>query len=167
MPSGSVFYTRRRFRDWIITRLASDSVRDFIWFYYFPLFLWGWYGTFIAEPIVLVYSMMGSTVYLMWVSVPILSTTLALYGLYLRHGGSPAEQIDHKLLRRDWLGLCLQVAGHGLSFWMFLVYEVTGFIGMYWGQPVISLFALSSYTIGTFLLTLQCLYKLNLGRQYQ
>lgn len=165
--TGTIVVTRRRLREWLVLRLASDSVRDFIWFYYLPLFLWGWYGTLVAEPIPLIIDPMGPNVYAVWVSIPIFSTTMALYGLYLRHGGSPAADINHRLLKRDWRGLWLQVGGHLLSFWMFLVYEITGFWGMYWGQPVISLFALSSYTIGTFLLTLQCLYKIHVGRRYQ
>lgn len=147
--------------------IDSDSVRNFIYFYYLPFLLWGWYGSFIAFPIALIVDVMGQFAYNLWVWTPIPATICCLVGLWLRHGGSAMEDIDHALLRRDYLGLWMQFGGHACMFFVLLVFEITGSIGAYWGQPVISLFLISSYTLGVCVLALQCLRKLWRGRQYE
>lgn len=164
MTGGSVVYTRRRLRDRLKALMASDSVRNFIWIFYLPMFAWGWYGSVFAYPINLIYDTMGQAIYDVWVWTPIPATGCALVGLVLRHGGSPADQIQGRLLRQDFLGLWMQFGGHACMFVIFSVYEVTGVLGAYWGQPIISVFGFSSYTLGVFILAVQCLYKIRLGR---
>ena len=138
----------------------SDSVRPFIWLYYIPLMLWGVYATFVADPIPMLLSAMGPMLYEVWSITPILGTGAAMLGLWLRHGGSSFIDIHPPLLRRDWLGLWLQLGGHLSMCMVLLALEVSFISEAYWGQPIISAFALSSYCIGTFLLSLQCGRKL-------
>lgn len=151
----------------VLALIDSDSVRPFIWLYYLPFLGWGLYGTFIAEPIALIINEMGALAYNLWVWAPIPATTVALFGLYLRHGGSAAEEINHALLRRDYLGLWMQFGGHACMGIVLMIYEVTGIAGAYWGQPVISIFLISSYLIGVMLLAAQCLRKIWRGSRYQ
>jgi hypothetical protein len=146
-------------------RSRTDSVRNFIWLYYLPFFLWGIYGSGFAYPIELIVNPMGHVVYDLWVWTPIPATVVALGGLVLRHGGSPADEITGPLLRADFLGLCMQLGGHVCMFIVLAVYEVTGIVGAYWGQPVISVFLISSYCVGVGVLAFQCGYKLRRGRR--
>jgi hypothetical protein len=108
---------------------------------------------------------MGQTTYNAWVWMPIPATLSAMAGLALRHGGSALDEMSTPLLFRDWMGLFMQCAGHAAMFPVLLVFEITGVAGSYWGQPVISVFLISSYTIGVALLALQCGRKIWRGRQ--
>lgn len=150
----------------LLALIDSDSVRPFIWLYYLPFLLWGFYGTFAAEPIALIVKQMGQIAYDVWVVAPIPATIICLFGLWMRHGGSPAEKITHNMLRRDYLGLWMQFGGHTCMAMVLAVFEITGIAGAYWGQPVISVFLISSYSFGVFILALQCLRKLWRGRGY-
>lgn len=143
----------------------SDSVRPFIWLYYLPFLIWGFYGSLFAYPIDLISDVMDGWMYDLWVWMPIPATTAAMLGLWLRKGDVPVEDINATFLRQDWLGLRLQFGGHACMFAVLLVYEVTAIAAMKWGDPTISVFLISSYTIGCFLLALQCLRKMVRGWQ--
>lgn len=147
--------------------LDSDSVRPFIPAYYFPLFLWGIYGTFVAHPIALIVDQMGPLVYNVWLWLQIPATVVAMAGLALRHGGSSLAEMSNPLLFRDWLGLWMQFGGHACMHLVLLTFVITGVAGAYWGQPVFSVFAISSYVVGTAVLALQCARKLWRGFQLQ
>lgn len=143
----------------------GDSVRPFIPLYYTPFLLWGVYGTFFASPITLIVDQMSQAAYDAWVWMPIPATTAALAGLAMRHGGAALNAMSTPLLFRDWMGLYLQLAGHACMFLVLLTFEITSISGAYWGQPVISVFLISSYTIGVLLLAMQCARKIQRGLQ--
>lgn len=165
--SGSVFYTRRRVRDRLLALLASDSVRNFIWLYYFWFFVGSAHGTFWAYPIPLIVNPMGIWLYDAWVWMPLLAAPVALSGLALRHGGAPASEIRGALLRRDYLGLWMQVGGHGSMSIVLAVYIGTGIYGAEPHQPIPSVFYLCAYFMGVTFLFAQCLYKIVLARRYR
>lgn len=161
----SVFYTRRRVRDRLRALLLSDSVRSFIWLYYFWFFASATDGTFRADPINLIVDPMGQGVYDAWVWSPLFATPLALGGLALRHGGSPADQIHGPLLRRDFLGLYMQVGGHAWMAVVLAVYAGTGFYGVEPHQPIPSVWWSCAFFMGASFLSVQCLYKVRLGKR--
>lgn len=153
-------------RLWLINLLEKHGVSALWQFlYYTPFLLWGLYGTFAAEPIQLIVDQIGIQAYDLWVWAVIPGALAAMTGLVLRHGGSPAEAITGPLLRLDYLGLRMQVGGHAFMAIVLFIYEITGIRGAYWGQPVISLFLISSYCMGVPFLAAQCLWKLHLGRR--
>ena len=150
-------------RERLRSLLASDSVRNFIWLYYIAFFAWGLYGSFYAYPINLIIDPMGQPVYNVWVWTPLAAAPIALGGLILRHGGSPAAEIKGPLLRADFLGLWMQIGGHACMFVVLTVYITTGVIGLEERQPAISLFLFTPYAVSVALLAAQCVYKLRLG----
>lgn len=162
---GSVVYTRRRVRDRLRALLASDSVRNFIWIFYIGFLAWGFWGTFWAYPIDLIIDPMGIKVYDAWVWMPLLAIPTALLGLVLRHGGSPADEIDGNLLRRDFLGLWMQVGGHLCQAVTLAVYIGAGIYGAQHRQPIVSVFVFVPYLVSVLILAAQCVYKIHLGRQ--
>lgn len=145
----------------------GDSVRPFIWLYYIPLFFWGIYGTFLAEPLPIMEPVVGAGFYRVWTFLPIVATSTALAGLTLRHGGSSLASMSTPLLFRDWIGLWMQVGGHACMSLVFWSWEVGAISAAYWGQPVISVFALLPYAFGTAILALQCMRKLWRGEQLE
>lgn len=164
MTTGPLRYTHRPVRSRLLALLASDSVRQFIWLYYVCFLAWSIYGSFFAYPIVLIVDQMGQEVYDVWVWTPLVAAPVALAGLALRHGGSPADDIKGPLLRADFLGLWMQVGGHGCMFMVLAVYIGTAFYGAERGQPIISAICFLAYLIGVGFLTAQCIYKIRLGR---
>lgn len=161
---GSVVYTRRRVRDRLRDLLKSDSVRTFVWLYYFWFIFGSLDLTFYSYPINLIVDPMGQAVYNAWAWMPLIAAPIALGGLFLRHGGSPAEEIKGRLLRQDFLGLWMQVGGHACMTVVLAVFIGTGWYGRAPHQPVPSLYWLAAYLMGVAFLTAQCLYKIRLGR---
>jgi len=161
---GVVVYTRRRVRDKLLVLLASDSVRNFIWLYYGWFIAGSVHLTFFSYPIPLIERSMGTLVYDVWAWMPLFAAPVALIGLGLRHGGSPADEIKGRLLRQDFLGLWMQVGGHVCMAVVLAVFIGTGWYGREPGQPVPSVFWLSAYLWGVGFLAAQCIYKLWLGR---
>lgn len=165
MPERSLVYVRRPVRDRLRALLASDSVRNLIWVYYFWFLAWSVYGTFYAYPIRLIVEPMGQLVYNIWVWTPLVATPVALGGLAIRHGGSPAAEIRGPLLRADFLGLWMQVGGHACMAVVIGVFIGTGIMGAEPHQPIPSVFWMAAYFMGCCFLAAQCVYKLRLGRR--
>lgn len=165
MAHEPVVYTRRRVRDRLRALMRSDSVRNFIWVWYFWFFVSASDGTFRAYPIKLIAEPMGQGVYDAWVWSPLLATPLALGGLAMRHGGSTAEDITGPLPRLDYLGLYMQVAGHSWMAIVLAVYAGTGFYGVDPGQPIPSVWWSCAFFMGATFLAAQCLYKARLGKR--
>jgi hypothetical protein len=159
-----VTYTRHRIRDRVRSVLASDSVRNFIWIFYIGFLAWGLWGTFWAYPIDLIVKPMGQLVYNAWVWMPLLAMPTALGGLVLRHGGSPADEINGNLLRRDFLGLWMQVGGHVCMVVTLSVYIAAAIYGSEHRQPLISVFVFVPYLLSVVILAAQCVYKIRLGK---
>jgi hypothetical protein len=145
--------------------IDSDSVRPFVFLYYIPLLLWGVYAIVWADQIAFLQPILGPWLYTLWVWIPVPGTLSAMIGLALRNGGTANVEITSPLLRRDFLGLCMQASGHASMFLVLLAFEIGTISGAYWGQPVLSAFALFSYVLGTAILSLQCVRKLWRGEQ--
>ena len=160
-------YTRRPLRQWMREFILDDSVRGFVWIFYISFFVWGAWGTFYAYPVDLIVRPMGVAVYDAWVWMPLLSMPTALGGLVLRHGGSPAEDIKGPLLRRDFLGLWMQVGGHGAMAITLAVYIGAAIIGAEHRQPIVSVFVFVPYLISVVILGWQCIYKIKLGKAFR
>lgn len=154
----------RRFLVWL---LRTDSVRPYVYPYYVPFFIWGVYGSFFCYPIKIIVDVIGQLGYNLWVWTPIPATAIAMGGLILRHGGSPADELKGGMLKRDYLGLRMQLGGHVCMHVVLWVFCVTGMMGATWGQPVISVIILWAFVFGSGLLAAQCQYKLVLGRRLQ
>jgi hypothetical protein len=140
--------------------LDSETVRLFVWPFYFGLLAWGIYAVFWAEPPTLIKDALGPPVYNVWNWCNIVGTLSVMAGLILRHGGAPIGQLTNPQAERDYLGLILQTGGHATMFLVLLAYEVAGVMGAYWGQGAFSLFAIAPYVIGCLFLALQTLRKL-------
>lgn len=161
-----VVYTRRRaIRGWLRTILVSDSVRRFIWVYYFWFIVASLDLTFYSYPIVLIVDQMGQIVYNAWAWTPLVAAPVALAGLVLRYGGSPEEAIPTPLLRRDFLGLWMQIGGHACMTVVLAVYIGTAWYGRASHQPIPSVYWLAAYLMGVGFLAAQCVYKVILGRK--
>jgi hypothetical protein len=165
IEGGSVVYVRRRVRDKLLALLASDSVRTLVWLYYFWFIVGSLDLITYSDPIKLIVDPMGLLIYEVWAWMPLFAAPFALIGLYLRHGGSPADEIDGRLLRQDFLGLWMQVGGHACMTVVLGVYIGTGWYGRDPHQAVPSIYWLSAYFMGVAFLTAQCLYKIRLGRR--
>jgi hypothetical protein len=146
--------------------LRSDSVRTFVWLYYAWFIAASIHLTFFAYPVTLIVEPMGLMVYDAWAWMPLLAAPVALTGLALRHGGSTAEDVHPGLLRRDFLGLWMQVGGHACMTVVLAVFIGTGWYGKEPGQPVPSVFWLCAYLMGVGFLTAQCVYKVGLGTRW-
>lgn len=164
---SSVVYARRPVRDRLRELIRSDSVRNFIWLYYFWFIVGSLDLTFYSYPINLIVNPMGQWIYNAWAWMPLIAAPVALAGLWLRHGGSPADQIHGRLLRQDFLGLWMQIGGHACMTVVLGVFIVTAWIGRAPHQPIASAYWLMAYFMGVAFLTAQCLYKVNIGRGRQ
>lgn len=160
----SVVLRRRPIRNWFKEILRSDSVRSFVWLYYFWFIVASIHLSFFSYPVSLIIEPMGQMVYDAWAWMPLLAAPVALGGLALRHGGSPADEIRGQLLRRDFLGLWMQVGGHACMTVVLAVFIGTGWYGAEPGQPTPSVYWLCAYLMGVAFLTAQCAYKIMLGR---
>jgi hypothetical protein len=160
-----VVYTRRRVRDVLRELLTSDSVKTFVWVYYFWFIAASQDLTFYSYPIVLIVDQMGQIVYNAWAWTPLVAAPVALVGVFLRYGGSPEEAIPRPLLRRDFLGLWMQIGGHGCMAVVLAVYIGTAWYGRAPHQPIPSVYWLSAYLMGVGFLAAQCVYKVILGRK--
>lgn len=167
MNGGPVIYTRRRVRDRLLALLASDSVRNFIWLYYFWFIVGSVQLTFFDYPVGLIVDPMGLIVYDAWAWMPLFACPVALAGLVLRYGGSPADEIRGRVLRRDFLGLYMQVGGHGCMAVVIAIFIGTAIYGEAPGQPVPSASWLCAYLMGVAFLTAQSYYKVRLARRYR
>jgi hypothetical protein len=166
----------RSFWEWFWHRIDSDSVRPFITLYYAPLIVFS-IAAAIFVPLYIHNPAVGDMPILWWVWVQLVSTTATLGGLWLRHGDMPVAEMNTWLLRRDWLGLCLQTAGHAAMCMMLLEFEIAvvrvllsgvlpitdPIMGLIWLLQAYAAAALASYVAGTALLTLQCLRKIHKG----
>lgn len=147
--------------------IDSDSVRVFIPFYYLFLLIASLYLGLFAYPIDLIVRPMGQLVYNAWVWLQLPATTMALGGLWLRHGGSAVADISNRLLFRDWMGLWMQLGGHACMCLVLTTFVLTAIVGAVWGQPIYGPIGYIAFVIGTFVLSLQCARKLRRGFQIE
>ena len=163
MSSDSVVYTRHRVRDVLRKLLRSDSVRNLIWVYYFWFIVGSIHLAFFSYPIRIIVGAMGQFVYNAWAWMPLVAAPVALIGLAIRHGGSPVDDIQGRLLRQDFLGLWMQIGGHGLMCIVLAVYIGTAIYGADPHQPIPSAYWLCAYLMGCGFLAMQCFYKVLIG----
>jgi hypothetical protein len=156
--------------------LEDDSVRRFVPVYYAPWLTWAIFATFWFPPVGIIQEAMGHTVYTLWVWITIPGTLAPMIGLVLRHGGSSFADMTKPLLLQDWMGLVMQATGHAVMCVMLVLLEYSAIVGaidymttqgLYAGMTILVAFLLSSYMIGTFWLSMQCLRKLWKGEQLQ
>jgi hypothetical protein len=154
----------------------SDSVRPFVSMYYIPWLLWALLATFLFPPVAIIETTMGHTVYVAWTWIAIPGTLASMAGLAMRHGGGDIHDMTTPLLLRDFMGLVLQATGHAVMCILLLLFEicaVAGVIdykatqGVYAGMTILVAFLLSSYMVGTALLSLNSLRKLYKGEQFK
>jgi hypothetical protein len=156
--------------------IDSDSVRPFVYLYYAPLLIFSAIAAVLVPLYIRTHSV-GDIPIFWWVWVQLISTNAAMGGLWLRHGDMPVSEMNTWLLRRDWLGLCLQTAGHAAMCMMLLEWEIAvvkvllsgglpitdPITGLIWLLLAYAAAAIASYVIGTAFLTLQCLRKIHVG----
>lgn len=148
--------------------IESDSVRPFISLYYTPWLAWAILATFWFPPVSIIQESMGHAGYVGWVWATIPATLVPMIGLAMRHGGSSVEDMTTPLLVRDWFGLFLQWGGHACACVLLVLFEISAVMGAlnyegpspYAGMTIFVAFLLSAYTLGTGLLSVQCLRKI-------
>jgi hypothetical protein len=140
--------------------LDSESVRLFVWPYYFFLLLWGIYASIWAQPISIVEPALGHWFYNFWVWMQIPGTLSVMIGLVLRHGGKSVFEMTSPALFRDYLGLWMQFGGHSCMGFILAAYEIAAIRTAYWGQAVFSIFAIAPFVLGCAFLALQTARKL-------
>lgn len=140
--------------------LDSETVRLFVWPFYFGLFCWGVYGSVWAQPLALVEDTMGHVFYDLWVWTCLAGTLTVLTGLAMRHGGKSITEMTGPMLLSDYIGLWMQVGGHICMGLVLFAFEVAAIDGSYFGEAVFSVFAIAPYTLGCAFLALQTLRKL-------
>lgn len=154
--------------------IENDSVRPFISMYYMPWLVWAVLATFWFPPVSIIETAMGHQVYVAWVWVTIPGTLAPMVGMALRHGGSPYAAIATPLLFADWMGLVMQATGHAVMCVLLVLFEYSAIVGvldymkdqgLYAGMTILVAFLLSSYMLGTGLLSAQCLRKMWKGEQ--
>jgi hypothetical protein len=133
--------------------LLTDQVQPFVWIFYSPLLVWGFYGAFFAAPATYVQPVMGDTVYDLWVWLHILGTLLVMCGLSIE-----ARAESPKRLKR--IGLQLQTCGNAGVFFVLLAYEVSAIYTVHWGQGAYSILVVSPYIVGCLLLSARGLTQL-------
>lgn len=159
------YIARRPLREWMRGMLMSDSVRNFIWVYYLWFILGSLDLTFYSYPINLIVEPMGQLVYDAWAWMPLIAAPIAMAGLWLRHGGSPADEITGFEKRLDFLGLWMQIGGHATMSLVLAVFIGTAWYGRAPHQPIPSAYWLSAYFMGVTFLAVQCYYKVHLGKK--
>lgn len=154
--------------------LENDSVRPFVSMYYAPWLVWAVLAVFWFPPVTIIETVMGHQVYVAWVWLAIPGTLAPMIGMALRHGGSAYEDMTRPLLFADWMGLWMQATGHAVMCVLLVLFEysaITGALdykatqGLYAGMTILVAFLLSSYMLGTALLSAQCLRKIWKGEQ--
>lgn len=160
----AVVFRHRPIRNWMKELLRSDSVRNFVWLYYAWFIIASIHLTFFSYPVSLIVEPMGLVVYDAWAWMPLFAAPAALGGLALRRGGTSPDAIHGQLLRRDFLGLWMQVGGHACMTVVLAVFIGTALYGAEPGQPTPSAYWLGAYLMGVLFLTAQCAYKIVLGR---
>lgn len=150
---------------WFWRQLDSESVRLFVWPFYFGLLCWGIYATIWAWPLSVVEPVMGHSVYLVWLWLHIPGTLFVMVGLILRHGGKPIDEMGPILLFGDYLGLHMQRGGHICMCLLLFMYEASIVAGSFWGQPLYSFFAIAPYVAGCAFLALQTHRKIRHGER--
>jgi len=127
----------------VVEALDNKEVRRFVWLWYFPLFLWGIYGTFLASPNATVEPIMGHMVYNLWVWLCLLATSWVMVALTLRSETG------------EYIGLWMQAGGHFAMFWVVLTFWVCAIVGTPWGAGSFGIFALSALPVGCLWLSAQ------------
>lgn len=140
-------------------------MRPFIWLYYGTLLIFGIFAVIFPQATILIQLEMGTLYTRFWVLADLCGTTLAMVGLALRRGGTTLAEMSTPLLRRGWLGLLMQLGGHTAMVPVLLIFEISAVRSPYFWWVVIAVFALAAYVMGCTLLALQCLRKLQRGRQ--
>jgi len=142
--------------------------------YYGPLLAFSIFAA-VTLPTIGAHPVVAGLPILAWVWAQTGATTAAMGGLWLRRSTAPVADMNMWGLRRDWLGLCLQATGHAVMCTMLAEFEVAviKFMGslpipsLIWWLLAFGVAAISPYVIGTFFLTLQCVYKIDKGRKLQ
>lgn len=164
-----------RIKAWWQRKLLSDSVREFVPHYNAAWLTWAVLATALLPAVPTVSEAMGIGAYWWWTWLAIPANLLPIVGLKMRHGGSAIQDMSKRLLMRDWFGLVFQAAGHALGCFLLLMFEISAVITVwtytgphvYAGLTVFAAFMLWPWAEGTFLLSAQCIQKVNRGRQIE
>ena len=76
MDGGGLTYSRRRVRDRLRTLIRSDSVRNFIWIFYFGFIAGSIHLAFFARPINVIIEPMGQSIYNAWAWMPLVAAPI-------------------------------------------------------------------------------------------
>lgn len=136
--------------------------------YYIPLLAWGIFTAIWPEPISVVAPVMGQTFFVAWCWAHIPGTLVAMAGVGLRdNGNTPPRLMTDWALRRDFLGLMMQAAGHAAMCLVLLAYEysvvVSALRGITGRATEYSGFALSAFVVGTWFLSVQAVHNYRKG----
>lgn len=129
--------------------ILSDKVRPFVWVYYVPLFLWGFFGTFFDLPSTYVKLVMGEFAYHGWILLHLFGTVTVMCGLLIEDRASDRTKVWHRALR-------LQTGGHFCMFLVLLAYEISAVeVSKIWGVDTYSAVTISPYVVGCLMLSVQ------------
>lgn len=162
-----------RLKVWWLTRLDSDTVRDWVGPYCSAWLIWAVLATFVFPPVPTIEPIMGHVAYLLWVGVAIPANLMPIIGLKMRHGGSSIQNMSNRLLFRDWMGLILQATGHAVAHVLLVMFQISAWIAAYTyqgpsayaGMTIFCASMLIPWTFGVVFLCAQCLRKIQIGQQ--
>jgi hypothetical protein len=166
--AGPVLRPVRKALNWFNEQVDSETVRLFVWPYYFGLLAFDLLAFALIPLDNPLSQQMGRVHYLTWLSVMLTGITAVLLGLVLRHGGRPIHKMTLPFLFADWMGLCLQAGGHLCMFWVLLDFEIELFQLITWWTDVVRIFAwcaLSPYVMGCLWLAYGVARKLQQGER--
>ncbi|MCG5431257.1 hypothetical protein LV457_03000 [Mycobacterium sp. MYCO198283] len=164
-----------RLKAWWLSKLDSDSVRDWIPPYCTAWLVWALFATFLFPPVPTIVATMGDAGYWAWVWTAVPANLAPIVGLRMRHGGSAIEDMSDRLLFRDWMGLIFQATGHAVCFVLMVMFQVAAWIAAwtydgpatYAGMTIFAASMLLPWTGGTLLLSAQTVRKLQRGMQIE
>lgn len=162
-----------RLKAWWDKKVESDSVRDFVPTYCIVGMTMALVLGFLLPPIGTLESGLGHWGYVAWVWATVLANFMPVVGLAMRHGGQPISEMSDALLKRDFMGLYFQAAGHMLACLMLLLFQYGAWTGavdyfrenyLFAGMTIFCAGMLIPWTLGTLLLFAQCMRKVQRGR---
>lgn len=168
MNAAAAIQPVKRAVRWFNKQVDTETVRLFIWPYYFGLLSFDLLAMAFIPLDNPLSRQMGISHYQLWLVVMLFGIGAVLIGLILRHGGAPIKDMTTRMLAADWMGLSMQAGGHLCMFWVLLDFEIEVFQLITWWTDVVRIFAwcaLWPYVLGCLLLAYGVVRKIIHGER--
>lgn len=164
-----------RLKVWWLKRLDEDSVRQWVPGYCSAWLTWAVLATVWLPEVPTIESVMNHAAYVAWVWCAIPGNLAPIIGMWMRDGDSSLQDMNTRLLLRDWMGLVLQAGGHIWCHALLVMFQVSAWVvvftyagsGLYAGMTVFCAIMLMPWTLGVLLLFAQSVRKIQRGKQME